>query len=237
MPIYGTTSYAMGDDSDDDSGTSSAVVSASPATGTITVAQAAKAKAELALMRGTLTRWLAFRATNDQVAAGMTVKTPLFKRPGATAPAPSVMAQQLATQRCNTEQLLATQLYNLLSEVFEASSLPNPNLLANPTAAVQLAQIAIAGALPTEATPTAQGSWVWPVVIIVGAIAIVIMTEINSTASQAEQSEQIACIEAGACTDSGFWLKIAAIGVVGWIVWEKMGLGERVTGALKKGSR
>src|SRR5262249_15060318 len=139
-----------------------------------------------------------------------------------------------------TEAELAQQLYQLLSEVFDPQSLPNPDLTQNPTAAVDLAQIAIAGALPSEAaSPAAQGAawWGWPTGIVVGAIAIVAMTAIQSSADDAKNQEQIACIEAGKCTDSGFWLKVGAIAVAGWIVWDKMGLGERVTGAFKKGRR
>lgn len=211
----------------------------SAANAPITSQMAQQAKAELAKMRRSLVGWLKFRGMNDQVAAGQasSMPSPLLKRPGATAPAAAVMSLKLARQRASTEADLAAQLYQLLAEVFDPQSLPNPDVSVNPGAAVQLARIAIAGQLPSSSALTAQGSWVWPVVIIVGAIAIVAMTAIKSSADNAQNSEEIACIEAGKCTDSGFWLKFGAIAVVGWIAWDKMGLGEAITGAFKKGRR
>lgn len=223
---YGGSAYQMGD-----------AAEMTVANGPITPSQAQQAKGELAKMRRSLMRWLKFRATNDQIAAGQgaAIKSPLLKRPGAVTPSAAVMSLRLARQRQATEAELATQLYDLLAEVFDPTSLPNPDVTANPNAAVQLARIAIAGKLPAEAAaPGAQAGWVWPVVIVVGAIAIVAMTAIKSSADTAQNQEEIACIEAGKCTDSGFWLKFGAVAVVGWIAWDKMGLGEAITGAFKK---
>lgn len=205
----------------------------------ITSQNAQQAKAELAKMRRSLARWLKFRGMNDKIASGQagSLPSPILRRPGSVPPAAAVMLLKLSRQRQATEADLAAQLYQLLAEVFDPQSLPNPDIAVNPGAAVQLANIAIAGQLPSANAPTAQGSWVWPVVIIVGAIAIVAMTAIKSSADNAQNAEEIACIEAGKCTDSGFWLKFGAIAVVGWIAWDKMGLGEAVTGAFKKRRR
>jgi hypothetical protein len=106
---------------------------------------------------------------------------------------------------------------------------------ANPNAAVELAQIAIAGKLPGEApTPDAAGViWMWPLVIVVGAIAFVITSSIRSKADVAKEREKYECIRAGHCTDSGFWLKLGAIAIVGFIVWDRLGVGAKVKGMIK----
>ncbi len=210
---------------------------AAAANAPIAKGSAAAAKVELGKMRRALTEWLKYRAINDQIAAGQAaqVPSPLLKKPGATPPVPAVMALRLSRDRVDDELELATQLYALLSEVFDAQSLPDPDVTKNPNAAVQLAQIAINGALPGEqVAPAAQGSvWLWPIVVVIGAIAFVAITAIRSAADVAKEREQLECVKAGKCTDSGFWLKIGALAVVGWIVWDKMGVGDRVTGMLK----
>jgi len=178
-------------------------------TAPITTATVRKAKAALLVMRASLGRWLNYRLTNDQNGVSST----------------------LASQRAITEQRLATKLYSLLAEIFDPTTLPDPNLADNPDAAVQLAQIAISGQLPSEQTqPAAQGmSWLWPVVAIVGIVAFVIITQINDDADLAAQQEHDACIQSGACTDYGFWLKVGAVGVIAWLAWDKFGLREFVT--------
>jgi hypothetical protein len=219
MSMYGTTSYAMGADT---------------ATSIITKDQAVAAKRELARMKRSLTKWLHYRSINDQVAAGASaaVKSPLLKLPGANPPPAVVQKAKLASIRSD-ESTLALQLHQLLSEVFDAGQLPSPE---GPNAAVALAQIAIAGKLPGESpTPTAVGFlWMWPAVIVVGGIVLVLTTLIRSNADVAMEKERLECIKAGKCTDTGFWLKVGAVGLVGWIAWDKAGLGHRVTGLFKK---
>jgi hypothetical protein len=217
-----------------------AITVPSGATSAITASQAVQAKRELAKMKRSLAAWLKYRAMNDQITAGAGAQlpTPLLRHPTRAPSSPAVTAAKLARSRPATEAQLAGQLYQLLSEVFDPASLPCPDLCTNPQAAVQLAQIAIAGQLPASSgAPVAAGAWwVWPAVIVVGAIAIVIITEIQSSADVAKNQEQIACIEAGKCTDSGFWLKAAAIAVIGWIAWDKLGGRHHATKLLRKGA-
>ncbi len=212
------------------------VVVSAAASAPVTSALAVAAKAELAKMKKSLVGWLKYRGINDQIAGGQAgaVPTPLLRRPGAAVPSAAVMAIRLRRDRADDEIELATQLHALLSEVFDAASLPDPDVTKNPQAAVQLAQIAISGALPGTATaPGAQGFiWMWPLVIVIGAIAFVTITAIRSAADSAEEKERLACIEAGKCTDTGFWIKVGALAVAGWVVWDKMGVGHRVTGML-----
>jgi hypothetical protein len=203
----------------------------------VTSAQAQRGKIELGKMRRSLAAWLKFRTLNDKVAAGQPVPAPLLKRPGAVRPTAQAMSACLSAQRGQDEQALATQLHQLLGEVFDPQSLPNPDITKNPRAAVQLAQIAVAGKLPGEASsPAAQGAaiWMWPLVIVIGVIGFVIMTSIRSSADVAKERERFECIKAGACTDSGFFLKLGAVAVIAWLAWDKLGIGERVKGALAK---
>ena len=230
MPrMYGSPSYGMGDSSKEK-------LVAAAANAPVTSAQAQRGKLELAKMRRSLASWLKFRLLNDQVALGKPVPPPLLKRPGAIRPSPAAMRQCLSAQRGEDEQALATQLYQLLAEVFDPKSLPEPNLANNPSAAVELARIAIAGKLPGEGiAPQEVGAiWMWPLVIVIGVIGFVIMTSIRSSADVAKERERIECIKAGACTDSGFFLKLGAVAVIAWLVWDKLGVGERVKGALAK---
>lgn len=233
MPrIYGSPSYAVG-------ASDEALVHAA-ANAPITRGQAVAAQAELRRMRRALTRWLHFRGINDAVAAGQaaSIPTPLFKRPGAKPVSPAAHALAIRDQRRTGEAELAQKLYQLLSEVFDGQALPSPDLARDPNAAVALAQIAISGKLPGDAaTPSAQGlaTWVWPVVIIVGAIAFVITTQIRSSAEREAERERYECIQAGKCTDTGFWLKAGAVVFIGWFLWEKAGIGKRVTAIGGKG--
>lgn len=179
----------------------------------ITAASAQQSKRALGKMRGSLKAWLRFRTLND------------------TSPS----TPQLARVRAANEQVLADQLHELMAEVFDGQSLPSPDLSKNPQGAVELAQLAIAGKLPGEqGAPTAQGFvWLWPTVFIVGAIAYVIATQITSSADVAKETERYQCIQSGKCTDYGFWLKLAGIVTVGWIVWDKFGAREALTGKRK----
>lgn len=206
--MYGSPSYSMGADE--------ALVEAS-ANAPITKTQALRSKAELKKMKRTLVKWLKYRELRDKGASK------------------EVLAGRRAS-RFDGEQSLAESMYRLLSEVFDSQNLPSPDLRRDPNAAVKLAKIVINGQLPGEyQSPGAQGFiWLWPIVIVVGAIAFVITSSIRSRAEVEMEKERLACVKEGKCVDSGFWMKVGAVGVIGWLVWSKMGLGERVSGALKK---
>ncbi len=216
--IYSSPSYAMGADN------------------LVNAPQARQAHDELRGMKRSLRSWLGYRRKNDAVAAGQATKlrTPALKTPGARPPAPGIMAQRLRRQRAASEQELAEHLHMLLSEIFDASDLPTPDVAKDPDVAVDLAEIAVTGVLPGEmGSPSAQGLlWLWPIAIVVGGVAFVVATAIRSQADLAKERERLECVKAGKCTDTGFWLKIGGMAVVGWIVWDKMGVGERVARAL-----
>lgn len=191
------------------------IVQAAP----ITKAEVAKAERRIKKMRRSLKGWLKKRRINDEAAMG--------KRK-AKVPA-SVLAKTLPLARdWALEQRLAIQLHGLLSDYMDAASLPNPDLKKDPNAAVKLATIAISGRLPNEATaPQSQGLvplLIWPVVVIVGAVMLTVMSKIGSDADLAELKENNRCIESGACTDSGFWLKLGGIAVFSWVAWDKLGV-------------
>jgi hypothetical protein len=212
---------------------------AAAANAPVSSAQAQAAKRELVAMRASLTKWLHYRRLNSHMAGGVSVvPDAAFKRPGAKRLPPAVLTLRLAAGRKRPEAELAMQLHQLLSEVFDASELPSPDTEKNPDAAAVLAMIAISGKLPGEAPSSAVGFiWMWPVVIVVGALAYVISTAIRSSAEQAAERERYECIKSGACTDYGFWLKLGAVAFIGWIAWEKFGGGVRVKRALNRGSR
>lgn len=185
----------------------------------VSPAEAAKAERELKRMQASLRGWLKYRARNDAVAQGK-----------AESKLPADAAKNLLWRNRDWagEQKLAEQLHTLLAEVMDASRLPDPDVRADPQAAVKLAKIAIDGKPPSEAkAPQAQGLfWVWPVVIVVGAVLFTIMTAIRSRADVQKEKERIKCIEAGACTDYGFWLKFGGAALGLWIVWDKFGARE-----------
>jgi hypothetical protein len=193
----------------------------------VTPAEKAKAEKRIKSMRRSLARWIKKRKINDEAAMG---------RRKAKVPA-HVLAKTLPLARdWALEQRIAIQLHGLLSDLMDASTLPDPDIAKDPNAAVKLAQIAIGGKLPSEARgPQAQGVLpilIWPVVVVIGMVALVAMSKISSDADLAELKENNRCVESGACTDSGFWLKMAGIAVVGWVAWDKLG----VKKAFKKGS-
>lgn len=186
-----------------------------------------KAKNELRRMKTALKKWLHYRALNDAVAMG--------KRE-AKIPA-AVARQRLSTQRdWELEQRIANDLYTLLAEVIDTGKLPNPDINKDPNAAVKLAQIAIAGKLPDETvSPQEQGFiWLWPAVVVVGLIAYTISSKLSADAELAAEKEKYKCIQSGGCTDYGFWLKAGGVAIVAWIVWDKLGARERLTGILAK---
>ncbi len=205
--IYGPPSYQMGDDE---------AMDVAPANQPITPAQAQQARAELARMKRSLERWLRFRAINDQTARELGTRR--------------AFGAGFWQARRLDEQRIATRTYQLLSEIFDPQSLPSPDLRVNPNAAVELATIAIGGQLPGESTQaTGLGFiWLWPAVIVIGAIAFVVAMKIRSDADTAQEREKIECIKSGKCTDYGFWLKAGGVAAVAWFAWDKLGLRERV---------
>ena len=202
---------------------------------TITKPQVMTAAAELAAMRSSLSSWLKYRMLNDQVLAGTKAVTKV----------PLAYAQRvIATSRdLAVEQDLATKLSALLSEVMPDVQLPSADLRTNPRAAVELANIAIVGGSPTAAqgAPTGVGSlsathpWLWPV-LIVGGLLMAITTAIKTSADLAAEKERLACIQAGACTDYGFYLKMGGLAMLGYVAW-KNGVGDLVKGFLSKKRR
>ncbi len=205
---YGTVNYAMG-------------ANAAP----VTLAEKAKAEAEIHKMRSALTGWLRYREINNAVVAGK-----------AKAKVPPGLAKKMieSGRDWGLEQKLANQLHVLLSETFDAGQLPSPNLVKDPEAAVKLAQIAIAGRLPSDgAAPAAAGMiWLWPAVVVVGLVLFTVVFKIRSDAALAEEKERLACVQMGACTDYGFWLKLGGVALLAWLAWDKFGLRE-AAGRLK----
>lgn len=201
----------------------------------ITTTDVQKAAAELAKMQRSLRAWLKYRLINDSVLAGTIsqIKKPL----------PYAQRVVRANRDMQSEQDLADKLYALLSQLMPGQTLPNANVTTNPQAAVQLAQIAISGAqgqvMQSAAATgsflaTPQHPWLWPV-LIVGGLLLVVTTAIKTAADVAKDQEEKACIEAGACTDYGFWLKAGGVAMLAWVLWEKAGVGDAVKRALKKG--
>lgn len=181
-----------------------------------------RAKIEIDRMRRSLRGWLKYRTLNDAVAAGSAPT----KKPRAYAAEVVMQSRDMAA-----EQKLAKQLYVLLSETLPGVQLPEPNVTVNPQAAVQLAHIALEG--PTPSSPQAQGVWYlsWPV-LIVGGLLLTVTTVVKTYADVAKEKERLACVQAGACTDYGFWLKAGGIAALVWVAWN-MGLKERFGKAMK----
>ncbi|HEY4266747.1 MAG TPA: hypothetical protein VGM94_01015 [Galbitalea sp.] len=210
----------------------------------ISTTDVSTAQQQLNGMKRALAQWLRVRAINDSVMSGTITK---IRKPLGYAQRVIANARNLAN-----EQDLADKLNALLTELMPGVVLPNPNLSVNPNGAVQLAQTALSGKVPMTAMqtdmsvqPTADQSalsgvgathpWLWPV-LIVGGLLIGITTAIKTAADVAKDQEQTACIEAGACTDYGFWLKAGGIVVISWFAWKEMGIGDMVKGALKRRS-
>jgi hypothetical protein len=63
-----------------------------------------------------------------------------------------------------------------------------------------------------------------------------VTTVIRTMAEVAEEKERLACVQAGACTDYGFWLKAGGVAALVWVAWQ-MGAGERIRKMLKGGAR
>jgi hypothetical protein len=197
-----------------------------------------KRQAEVALkgMRKGLIGWLKFRKRMDEYVAGKVQAPKLYRLPGTKPMPPAVVGYTLRNDRFAEEQDLANTLHALLVECgADPAALPCANVARDPDAAVKLATIAIKGKTPSEAaSPSAQGI-VWFVLLIpIAGVVIVLSQLIKSKADVVKEKERLRCIQAGACTDSGFWMKIAAVSVVGWLAWDKLGLREKVDAIKKK---
>lgn len=196
----------------------------------ITSTSVGKASAELAAMKRSLTGWLKYRTLNDAVLAGN----------AATRVPKTIAARMISSSRdMAIEQELADRLYTLLTEIEPNADLPNVDIRSNPNAAVQLAQIAVSGNVPIKSQTAAMSGvmtthpWLWPV-LIVGGLLLGVTTAVKTAADVAKEREHYACIQAGACTDYGFWLKAGGITVLAWFAWTKLGLGDMVKDFVKK---
>lgn len=168
---------------------------------------AGKAASELQKMKASLGRWLSYRARTDRT-------TPASARPA------------LRLARLKDEQTLATTLGKLLTEAgFEG--LPT-SVVEDPDAATRLAGMVLRDEV---GTPQSQGFWM--LLIPVAGVVFLISYWIRSQADLAAEKERIRCIESGACTDSGFWLKVGGVSIVAWLVWEKFG-GKEAIGKFKR---
>ncbi len=183
---------------------------------TITTADVSKARVQLDRMRSSLASWLHYRTLNDKVATGLVPsKFPV-------AYAKKVMLEE---RDWATEQKLAARLHVLLTEVLPGAVLPTPSIDTNPNAAVQLAQIAITGEAALAA-PTTQGfippTMIWPLAIVAG-LLLAVTTVVTSMADVAKEKERLKCVQSGACTDYGFWLKAGGIAMLAYVAWTYLG--------------
>lgn len=194
---------------------------------TTSSSQVTRARNELAGMKRSLRAWLSYRARNDLVMAGVAPKG----REGKLKPDAKLTVAR--ARDVELEQRIATQLHTLLVEVMPEARLPNPDVRANPNAAVELAQIAT-GERVVAPGLGGLGGIPWVPLAVIGGVLLTITTAIKSQAELAAERERLACIQAGACTDYGFWLKAAAILGIGWFAWTQMGLRERVARMKKR---
>lgn len=218
--IYSGPSYGMGSTED-------------------TPAQKRQAEQAIKSMQRTLKSWLKFRQRMDRYVAGQVKAPALFRNPGAKPLPPSVVGATLGAERFNDEQDLAETLHALLTECgADASALPVPDISQDPNVAVKLATIAIKGKTPEEVSSNQAQGLAWFVLLIpVAGIVLTISQFIKSKADVAKDKERIRCIESGACTDAGFWLKVGAIAITAWLAWDKFGLREAVEKKKKKLAR
>lgn len=202
------------------------------------VSSRSASEAKIRAMKASLSRWLKYRRIMDEVATGARTRRAILAAPGARPTPPAVLQATLRQERHFEENQLALHLHALLSEIMDASQLPSPDVEKDPDAAVKLALIAISGQLPGEAgTATPTGIiWMWPLLIVGGAV-LIISAVVKNMADVAKEKERLRCIREGACTDSGFWIKIGAVAFLGWLAWDKLGLGAKITGAVAGGRR
>ena len=190
----------------------------------------AKAVAALQSMRRSLKKWLKLRRTMDAYVVGKHQAPRWFRNPGAKPLPPSVAALNLKQDRFHVEQDLANTVFSLLVESgADPQSLPQPNVAVDSDAAVKIAEVAVAGRAPEEASSAQAQGIVWFVLAIpVAGVVLVLSQLIKSKADTAIEMERLRLVEAGAITDSGFWLKVASVGVVAWLLWDKVGLKEKI---------
>lgn len=193
----------------------------------ITTTQVQRASRELEGMKRSLAAWLSFRKRNDAVLAGAPSRLP----------PPLARQAILSSRNMVVEQELSSRLHTLLAEL-GVKGLPDPNVHTNPAAAVQLAQLALAGGAPAMggifSAASSSHPWLWPV-LIVGGLLLAVTTAVKTAADVATERERYACIQAGACTDYGFWLKAGGVSLLAWFAWKELGLGDTVRGLVKKG--
>lgn len=185
----------------------------------------AQARRELAKMRASLKSWRRIRKVNDEIATG--------KRPR--------KSKSSIPRNWTLEQQLATSLYGLLSQIYDPQLLPDPDIVKNPGAAMQLANIAIDGKLPTEAgAPSAQGI----VPLLIGTVGVVVLLgyifTVKSKADAAKEEERLRCIREGdlaakiACSEPSSLLVYAGLGYAAYWTWTKGGLGRKVSDTIGK---
>lgn len=185
---------------------------------------AKEAQQNLKRMERSLKGWLKVRRRMDLAAAGAPEK--VLRIPGSVPLSPTVLSKMLFSQRYATEQPLALELHTLLQQVYgKDAKLPVPNLETDPDAAVKLAEIVVRGKLAdATASPEAVGlaPLIWGILVVGGAATFTGITAIRSWADVAKEREYIKCLEVGACTDYGFWLKMGVIGIGGWLIYTRV---------------
>lgn len=156
------------------------------------------ARQTLSEMKASLSRWLSFRYRTDE----------------------KVGSNKYRAERFQDETVLAKKLYEyLLAAGFPSDELPVPDLVNDPYAAVRLAEIVVSSETPS---PIPQG--IFPLLIAAGGLVLVIGYWIKKRADVEAEKERLRCIQSGACTDYGFWLKLGSIGVLSYLAWNHFGL-------------
>lgn len=157
-----------------------------------------EAEREINRMKKSLVGWLEMRRKND--AAG-----------------------DIAARDWSGEAELAAQLHGLLGEIYSPGSLPDPRVRG---AAVQLAQIALAGKL-LDHVEMAKPSPVGFIPLVVGGVVLLGFSSfIGSRADVQKHKETMACVARGECEDPGAWKKwaaLAAVGAIGFFIYNKYG--------------
>lgn len=173
----------------------------------------AKASESIKGMQKSLKRWLGYRNAMNAAAGKM----------------PAEAVAKLRRDRLATEQALANHLHGLLTECgASGSAIPTADVSADPDAAAKLAEIAILGKAPDGSTMPQATGFFWLLAIPVAGVVLIVSQWIKGKADLAMEQERRRCIESGACTDEGFWLKWGAIAVLGWLAWDKFGIREAV---------
>lgn len=136
-----------------------------------------------------------------------------------------------AAERTQIERTLSAKMQALLFEVYGS----NVRL---PSDAPSLAKLIISGTAPQPSGPQAQG--IMPLLIVVGAVALVLMAAVNSYADYAKEKERYECIAkygAWQCDTSGQLMKWGVIVGIGYLAWTKLGLGGLVMRLARKRKR